>query len=1375
MKTAIFVILLIVWQSSFAIKNQYSYLSFENYSTSEGLSSSTCTNIFQDSDGFIWFGTIDGLNLFNGYEFKVFRPVVNDVHSISNNRINSITEDYKKQLWIATNGGVNIFSKLTKKFYRISIEWENHSSEHPNYINQVIYDDNQNIIWFSCKQGIGMITDTNVDILKTNKLKAHLFEFNEENHSVNTHYPTIIYKDKELWIITEDRSVHKFNYSKLEFGIQKQFSLSPSSIDFLPTKFIIDNKQNFLFGNSLRELHYWIPKQDSTVELSISSINAPIFNIYQDSKSRIWISTDGYGLYLLDAELNLIAHIKHNPSIKSSLPNNQPSYVLESKDGLFWIASYNKGFSKLDFSQEAFGHIAAETNNPKSLSGTIVQAVLEDCRGNIWIGTDGYGLNKYNEKTNTFEHLSKNSGTELSKNKLSSDKILHLMQDHNENIWISTWDGGINKYNPHTKQINHYEHHKDNTQSIGQNTAWYSLEDRHGDIWVGTQSAGINILKIKENKFIKYTIGKSNCEGLISNFIFTLFIDNKNRLLVGTDIGFCYAQLPQEPITEDTKLSFSLLPSSKLYKYRVNYIFQDSLNNIWIGTDLGLHKLDNKLQLTQSYTAQDGLPSNIILGIVQDNDNFLWLTTKNGIARLNPNTNNIHSFNTSDGVQDIEFQSKSIYKTQDGRIIAGGMNGFNLFNPLLIVPESKTISPRITDIKINNKSIQAYDTLSNRVLFTNETNSLKSIILKHNENQISFSFVALNYSNPEKMQYSYQLEGIDANKLYTYNSRSVNYPNLPAGDYTFKVNTSIGGKWISENEKTIQIHIKTAPWLSWYAFVGYLLLILGVLSIILKYYYEKNKEKREHEIDQMKLQFFMNVSHEFRTPLTLILSPLEQLEQAYDNPQLVKEASQTIRRSAMRLYSLINQILDLRKIDLDKGDMLIEQINLRSFSSTQVDAFRELAAKKNINISYFCNEDIYLNIDSDKLEKIYSNLLSNAVKFTGNGGLIQLKVQLESNSSKGIIITIADNGIGISPEQQANLFKRFYHGNKNYAGTGIGLNYVKTIVNRLNGSITASSELGKGTTFEIRLPAQDNYQTDLTKAVDKPSSATNDIIKATEYELLRIEQSSDEDQNLTDPTIKYRVLVVEDNYELRLHIKKELQKNYIVKSAENGEKGIEQAAEFCPDIIVSDVKMPIMDGFEMCKQLKSNIATCHIPIILLTARAHENDKLEGYELGADSYITKPFSFRMLKTRIHNILEARQTLKKRYIEANDANLSQLATNSLDEQFIERVVNCIAAHMENQNFNIEILIEEIGISRSQLARKIESITGQNTSSFIRTVRLNKASQLLCTNQHTIKEVAYLVGFNSPAYFSKTFKELYNQTPNEFIESQMKNKEE
>ncbi|MFV0289660.1 MAG: two-component regulator propeller domain-containing protein [Mangrovibacterium sp.] len=1360
-------ILLTLAIHSFSADNPYFNLKFVNYSTSEGLSSSTCTNIFQDSNNLLWFGTIDGLNTFDGYSFEVFRPITGDAHSISNNRINSITEDSQKRLWIATNGGLNVYNKLNKKFYRLNIVWSNSTESSPNYINQAIFDHKLQTIWFSCKQGVGVIHVGKTNITELDTVKAKLFQFKTNTPNDFAHYPYILYNENQLRIILDDRLFYDYNYTTSAFALEKEFALSSSSVDFLPAKFIIDQKGNVLFANNLKELRYWNPAQDSLIKLSLSTNNIPVFNIYQDSKKRIWISTDGYGIYLLNENLQLIHHIVHTPVISSSLPNNQPSYVIESADGIFWIASYNKGFSKLDFSQASFGHIAPKSNSSSSLSGTIVQAVIEDTEGNIWVGTDGDGLNKYDEKNNSFEHLSKRSGEKLSPDKLSSDKILHLMQDQKGNLWVSTWDGGINKYNLKTKRITRFKHDKEDEFSIGQNTAWYATEDRSGNIWVGTQNAGINVLKVDEEKFIKYMLGKNNCSGLISNFIFSLFIDHQNRVLVGTDIGLCYTTLPKKSIDFDTKLQFIQIPLSDTDKYRVNYLFQDHEEYIWVGTDMGLHLLNKDLQLVKSYSIEDGLPSNIVLGMVQDDDDNLWLTTKNGLSRLDIPTQTFHNFNTFDGVQDVEFQSKSIFKTKDGRIIAGGINGFNLFHPSKIHLENQRIKAEITDFKVNNISIQASEKFNNRILYDKNINETERIILKHNENQVSFSFTGLHYSNPEKVQYAYQLEGIDAQPIFTQQIRNVNYPSLAPGEYKFQLKACLDGDWENTTSQRLIIEVKPAPWASWYAFAIYLIIAVAIVGIILKYYYEKNKEKREHAIDQMKLQFFINVSHEFRTPLTLILNPIEQLEQSYDNPMVVKDATQTIKRSAMRLYALTNQILDLRKIDLNESATKIERIELCKFSQDQLAAFKPLAENKNINFIFKCStSELWFNSDFDKLEKIYANLLSNAIKFNNGNGEIIIELISCSSSQQEVKILFSDQGIGISPEQKNNLFKRFYHPDHHTVGTGIGLNYTKAIVELLGGNINVESKVGEGSTFEVHL--YENKHDFVTLNAEKSRSTfVKEIVQSTTYEILSSEQELEINSNAQSADHKLRILIVEDNAELRKHLKQELSQKYKIKMANDGLVGLEFAKSYNPDLIISDVKMPRMNGFELCKTIKSNLETSHIPIILLTARALDNDKLEGYEHGADGYISKPFSFRMLHARIKSILDARAAIKKRYGELNETGLRNLASTSVDENFINKLIEIISKNLEEPDFNINLLTDEIGISRSQLARKIESITGQNTSSFIRSVRLNKASQLLCNEQYTIKEVAYLVGFNSPAYFSKTFKELYGMTPNQYIE--------
>lgn len=1388
-KILIFSFILIL---GFSLNAQYTHLKFENLSTSEGLSSSTCMEIFQDSEGYIWLGTIDGLNRYDGYEFTIYRPIINDPYSISNNRINAIAEDHQGYLWVGTSSGLNLFDKNSEKFYRIAIQWSDKSTASTKTtINDIFYDKKTKYLWIATKEGLGKISLNNVHLpLQEPVIFEHFTQSPGNLESLSSNEVVSIFSDnsQEIWVATDDKYLNHYLPETNHFEQIFPSTHQDQSLDHIPNSYLVDSQGNFLIGNNLAGMTYWNRLTNSLKQIHITEKNIPIFNIYQDTQKMIWISTDGYGIYLLDENLELVKHIIHQPSDPFSLPNDQPSFVLQDREGIFWIASYNKGISKLNFSKSLFGHFFYQSDKKDGLSDPIAQAVLQDRKGRIWIGTDGGGLHLFHEKSNSFEHINTSSG----KAALSSDKILYLMESTDGTIWISTWDGGVNAYNPEKKQTIQYKHNPKDLLSIGQNTVWCSVQDPKNYIWLGTQNSGLNRYDPYQNRFYQYTTESNHTQGLLSNFVFSLFIDSKNRLLVGTALGLNILDLNKQPYAEKGLLKFDRLKETSLQGYRVNYIIEDYQGTIWMGTDLGLHHLASDLSLLKTYTTSQGLPNNLVVGIAQDSEGLLWITTKSGLSRFNPKTESFYNFNVHDGLQGMEFQSKSIEKLQDGRLLVGGINGFNLFDPHKIDTHLNEVTPVLTGFKLFNNRVLPGDSVHTRILFQKPLTHLKELTLRYHEDQISFDFVALNYENPERVQYAYQMEGLDPQYIYNGTSRSANYSSIAPGTYTFRVKAKIDGTWKEAHSTALLITILPPPWKTWWAYLLYVVIISGMVILGFRYYTRKLKEEREHEMDQMKLRFFMNVSHEFRTPLTLILNPIDKILSTYNDPQAVRYSALTVQRSARRLLSLVNQILDIRKMDMGQTSLQLERTDIKSFVNELIILFQDVAKTKDIQLTFESNlSEGYCFIDTDKFEKILTNLLSNALKFTDREGKISVSLAdttidqprtllkfIKLNSEvKGIQIKVTDTGIGLKEEQLKDIFTRFFHVDNTKTGTGIGLNYTKSLVELHQGHISVQSTYLQGTEFTIVLPVTPLSDESLIShaLIDPFNSYASNSVKATEYEIAI--NDNHQEAIIANPTTsdatelpeqeKTLVLIVEDNRELRMHLRNELKPHFKVKEAINGEEGLEKARKFYPDMIISDVMMPKMDGFEMCRQLKNNLETCHLPIILLTARSLEEDRIEGYNTGADEYLPKPFNINVLKARIRNLLDSRKKLRDKFTASSGVTVSaEITTNTLDEAFLDKATSEVLKKIDNPNFNLEDLITEMGMSRSHFFRKIQSITGQNPSTFIRTIRLKKATELLVTNSYTIKEIAFMVGFNSAAYFTKTFKELYQMTPNEYL---------
>lgn len=1388
MNVRIYSIFLCCLAHFFAI-GQFNNFKFENLDTVDGLSSSTCLTIFQDTEGFLWFGTIDGLNKYDGYQFEIYKSILNDSTSISNNRINAIEEDLKGNLWIGTNNGLNCFNKKTNSFLRIDLYKQLSLSNNPRkFINDLLFDDISNTLWVATNNGVIKIAlgDFDQDV---EKLEFFYYLNDESNlYSLDNDNVNFIVKDNDnvIWVGTNGQYLNRYNAKQDNFERILIESKRNYELNHIPKIIFVDSDNDLWVGNDLSNMIFWNRKENSFDHKSFTKNSVAIRDLYQDNDGLIWASTDGYGLFLVQkSDTSVQQNLVNNFSDPFSLPNNKPSKIYEGKDGIFWIGSYDKGVSKLDLSQYSFGHYYYQPDNPNGLNEKIIQSVLQDSQERIWLSAYNGGLNLFDEKENSFKHFSHDPTDSKT---LSSNKILYTFETNDGNIWVCTLDGGLNRFNPKTNYVEQFLHNPNDIFSIGQNSVWSGVEDSKNRLWLGLRTEGLSLYDPYTKKFFNYKNISVKEDGLASNFVFYLFIDSKNRLFVGTSLGLNFVDLGQLEGFTPKDIPFSEIKEKGIEGNLINHITEDHLGNIWIGADSGIYKLDPDLNLIKSYSSQNGLPNNLVVGIEEDHNHNFWITTKSGLSLLNPETDQLKNFNIHDGLQGSEYQSKSIEKTKDGRIIVGGINGFNIFQPDdIILDASVSLLPKITTLKLNNQKVVVGDTINNRVLLKEPLEKTSNLRLKHNENYIAFEFLALHFENPEQVQYAYKMHGLDNDFETVGYSRDVNYSNLVPGDYVFEVKASLDGEWDNAQTARVEFQISSPPWKTWWAYTLYFVAGLLLFGVIIRYYTQKVQEAQEHELDQMKLQFFINVSHEFRTPLTLILNPVDKILSRLGDSDSVKSSAITIQRSARRLLHLVNQLLDYRKMDVGMSPLQLEKGNIVKFGEDIFMLFKDLAEKKDIEYKFIANSKNIISLfDFDKVEKIITNLISNAIKFTNSGGVIIVSIQKIAQQNKKssekksmgnhVEITVQDSGVGLDKEQLKNIFSRFYNVDLTKSGTGIGLNFTKGLAELHGGEILVESQHQIGSKFIVKLPLDIKAEPNVVENV-KNEFLINSM-KAVEYEMLIANDDTTtlqtiKSENDTEKTAT--VLIVEDNKELRVHLANDLKETYKVKEAANGEEGLAVVKKYFPDIIISDVMMPKMNGFEMCRKVKTEFDTSHIPVILLTAKSLENDRIDGYNSGGDAYLAKPFAISVLKARISNLLEAKNRLRQKFSEIGGIfPSSEVTSNNIDEVFLDRATKIILDNISDIDFKQEHLLREMGIGRSQFYRKISFLTGNNPSHFIRTIRLRYASELLQKNRYSIKEITHMSGFNSTAYFSKTFRELFNLTPTEFMEQQGNQKE-
>jgi signal transduction histidine kinase/DNA-binding response OmpR family regulator/streptogramin lyase len=949
-------------------------------------------------------------------------------------------------------------------------------------------------------------------------------------------------------------------------------------------------------------------------------------------------------------------------------------------------------------------------------------------------------LNKFEKKTNTFirHRHSENDPTTL-----SDDKISVLYEDSFGILWIGTVAGGLNRYDDSNAQFISYKNDPDDSTTLSHNRVYTIVEDKTGTIWIGTFGGGLNKFKRDTEDFIHY------------------LSDPENR--------------------------FSL-SNNKIYS-----ILEDQSGYFWIGTvGGGLNKFDRGKDIFHHYRETDGLANDVIYGILEDDHRNLWLSTNKGLSKFNINQESFKNFDWRDGLQHDEFNQGAAFKNKSGEMFFGGINGFNIFHPDSIRDYTETPEIAITDFLLLNKPVSiGFDTLWSRTILEKSISETEIIELNYDDNVFSIEFAALDFRNPEKNKYAYIMEGFNEEWTYTNaDRRFATYTNLDPGEYVFRIKGSnADGIW-NEKGASLKLIIHPPWWATWWAYVAYLLVFISVFISSTRFYLNRQRLKHqlmlEHdhaekleEMDHMKSRFFANISHEFRTPLTLILGPAENIVKRISSDP-VKEAD-LITRNSKRLLQLVNQLLDLSKLDAGKLELKTSAGNIVSFVRGISLSFESLSESKDIILKIKSNREfIEVYFDREKMIKVLTNLLSNAFKFSPEGEKVLITIEEKENNS--VEIKIRNTGIGIPMKELPKLFNRFYQVDssqtKEYEGSGIGLALTKELIELHHGTITVESkERDSGskdfawTQFTINLPLGIMHLKNneiVQPKIDRPASETEDE-KLLEHEISLEEEDYLSKKTFTESKVlhnetKLTILVVEDNYDMRGYIKESLSENYLIEEAINGEQGVRIAMKIIPDLIISDLMMPKMDGVELTRVLKNDEITSHIPIIMLTAKSGQESRIEGLQTGADDYLTKPFDLKELQIRVDNLINIRKKLQEKFSKGEFLTRKPIAKKlkSIDEKFLAKVIEIIEKHLSEEEFSIEDFSKEVGMSRHHLHKKLKAIVGKSPSQYVRSVRLHRAKELIEEGNGNISEIAYNVGFSSPAYFSRCFKKEFGYSP-------------
>ncbi|MFZ4413816.1 MAG: hybrid sensor histidine kinase/response regulator transcription factor [Bacteroidales bacterium] len=1353
MRTIVFSVLLVI--TSTLLFSQNRSAKFIHLSMKDGLSNNEVTAIFKDSKGFLWFGTSDGLNKYDGYTFTVYKNDVNNPKSISGNLIVSIVEDHNGQLWIGSSAGLDKLERETETFVHISTKTPNSKNSRINTISSLLVD-YQGYLWIGINTGLLKLntkTGELIDIFENSSLKKQL-----QGISVRCIYED---KSKNLWFGTWFGGLVKLDPSRKHFSIFKNNPADPLSLPENTVSAFYEDKFNRLWvGTQSSGLSIYAPANQKFYKLKNPLINGKIQGIVAVENHQIWVCQDRTIAEINETNLNQVYQYKNDiKDIQSFTPSNANT-MYKDNTGIVWIGT-GAGILFWDEARDKFS--AYYFNIVNDAEKYYSKTFYFDPENNTWIGTFGKGLFIYNPAKKVFSRYT------ASKNGLASDFIFNICEIKSGLYWIGTM-GGISIFDAKSRKVvGKITHDASNANSIYNNVVQQIFKDSRNNIWVVTQES---LDLIRGNKFIHFTKNKLN--GLSHYKIMDLIEDRSGNIWIATKNGLNKYDWKSGKITQyfNNPNNKNSLSSSELLS-----LYEDSNGTIWVGTRKGLDFYVKKSNSFKPYLFNDKINNTLVFKITEDNKKNLWIVTPTGLSKLNTKTAEIKNYNETDGLNN---NVEALTKDKNGNIYLGGTHtGFYKFNPASIIVNSLVPPIYITNFTIFNKTVPVEPDNNNAIL-QNNISATKAITLQYNQSVLEFEIAALNYTLSEKNQYKYKLEGSDKDWMKLKpGSRFIPYTNLNPGSYTLLVKGSNNdGVW---NEKGVRLEITVLPpfWRTNIAFFIYFIFLTVSLivfrSIGLKRYRQKTQVELEklnatkiHEIDQMKLQFFANISHEFRTPLTLITGPLNKLmtEARNEGKDFLVEQYAMIQRNTLRLMLMINQLIDLQKSET--GSLKLEMVygELIPYFHTIYEKFLSLADEQGVDYQLITLiEKLDTSFDSDKLEKIVTNLLSNAFKFTKDKVILSIKF-LENN----LILEVEDNGIGIAEEHLTKIFENFYQvdnsSTRKNEGSGIGLALTRELVLLYKGNISAESEVGVGTTVKVVIPIS---------AITLKISATEvRVVKnemntpAEKIESLVVVDEFDSENDDENPL----VLIVEDNADLRLYIRSILGVNYRVAEAENGKIGVELAYQLLPEMIITDVMMPEMDGMELCQMLKNDERSSHIPIIMLTALNSTENELKGLETGADEYVTKPFHAELLLARIKNIIDFRRRLHSKFQQSIEIRPDEIVTNAADEKFLRKALELVEQNLNNLDFEIQQFIDGMNMSRAGLYVKIKALTGQSVSEFIKSIRLRHAAQMLLTREFTISEITYKVGFQNRTQFNRSFKEQYSLTPTEFIQAHTNN---
>ncbi len=1321
---------------------------FSKIDQEHGLSNNRIWSIKQDKNKFIWIATTNGLNRYDGTNFKIF----NELNSnIASGVISDIYTDKLGNIWIGTSKGLSFYNEITGEFINYTNVSSQEKSTSYNQIN-CIYGDSGGNLWLGSKGGISKFN------IHTKQFKN--YELKEDTFDV---------KFKDIRSFVEDASgdlyagsfgggLFKLNTKSEIFDAIESGNLHSN---FIFNLLLLPNG-TIMLGTGGGGAIIYNPKQNTYSDffsdnLKLKENVAIVRNMLIDHKSNLWLCTDGEGLFKIEdylAENPKISKFKKIPQRYSSLSGNAVYTIFQDIDHNYWIGTAWNGINYLQ-EKKSFDFIFSD------VLGKQTSPVLSVYKTNntLYFGLDGHGLTEYNTVTEKITHFK--SGNP---NYLGSNTIQCILRQK-DILWLGTFSDGLIKVNLKTYAFKQFKNNPLDSNSISYNDIRGLVEDPKGNLWIATGGGGLNYYDVSRKQFLSFKYNDNDKASLSSNNLTSIQLEGNNLWLGSSDGGVNLFDI----ITRKAQhYQNNEADSNTISSNNILSLFKDSRGNLWVGTfGEGINKIDFETNKIVRFDEFKKLRKEKITGIIEDDQGSIWISTKEqGILSYEYKSNQFTGF------PDLaeKYHRNAVFKDINGELLFGGTNGVIKFDPKTINYKEKVFEVLITDFMLYNKPVE----VGTGILSKNIVEE-KNIFLEHHDNVITFEFAALHYPSARDFEYNIQMENFDKDWREIGTDNKVTYTNLAPGNYKFKIRSRRSENSWSNAITSVNLKINKPFWLEWWAILLYVVLIGFIFYFFRKYIIawekmksnlelEKLSREKDAELGQLKQQFFTNISHEIRTPVTLILSSINTLlrEDSFINTKQLNPVN-TIRKNSNHLLNLINKLLDYRKLENKNTSLKVSESDWVVFCHEIFLSFKELANQKSIDFQFeSTNKEIDLWFDKRQMEKVIYNLLSNALKFTDNGKQVFLKL---SELEDSVTITLKDQGIGIQEKYLSKIFSRFYQpelkGRKQGTSFGLGLNISKEIVDLHEGEISVDSTLGKGTTFTIVLKKGKKHFHDNTFFVENGEDNVENYTLETNESVEEFVQEIE----FLGKTKETTILVVEDNKDILEYIVSLLSISFTVLEASNGKQGLDLAKKQLPDLIISDVMMPLMDGQEMTKLIKSNINTSHIPILLLTARTSLIHQQEGYAVGAEDYITKPFNEVVLISKIKSIIKNRQLIRERMNADEIIDPNELSINEHDQKMLEKLIKLIEENIDSEVLNSKFITTELGISHSVIYKKIKALTGLSLIEFITEIRLKTARRLILENDYTVIDACYKVGYSNRKYFSKLFKKRFGKNPSEY----------